>query len=77
MKKIRKYRIPGKVFQQACHAFIGGMLNYYIPWIGGEIAINQTIKPFKLAYKEFMRTFTGCLRSTRISLFSSIEFESF
>ena len=73
IKRIRKYRIPAKIYQQACHAFIGGMFDYYIPWIGGETAIKSTIKPLELAYKEYMRTYTGCMRSTPIPLLHAIS----
>ena len=49
------------------------MFNYYIPWIGGETAIKSTIKPLELAYKEYMRTYTGCMRSTPIPMLHAIS----
>ena len=39
----------------------------------GETAIKQTIKPLELAYREYMRTFTGCMRSTPIPLLHAIS----
>ena len=49
------------------------MFNYYIPWIGGETAIKSTIKPLELAYKEYMKTYTGCMRSSLIPLLHAIS----
>ena len=48
IKKLRKFRIPEKVFQQACHAFIGGMFNYFLPWIGGECAVKAKFDLYRL-----------------------------
>jgi len=73
IKKLRKYKIPEKIFQQACHAFIGGMFNYFLPWIGGESAIKETIHPLKIAYHAYMRTYTGCMPSTPIEVLYAIS----
>ena len=32
MRRLRKYRIPYKTYQQICQGFIGGKLNYYHGW---------------------------------------------
>lgn len=73
IKRIRKYRISEKVFRQACHAFIGGIFNFYTPWLGGELAIKATMRPVELAYHEYMRTYTGCMRSTPIPVLYAIS----
>ena len=49
------------------------MLNYSLPWIGGECAIKETIRPLQIAYHEYMRTYTGCMRSTPIPLLHAIS----
>ena len=72
IKCIRKYKIPEKTFRQACHAFIGGMFNFYTPWIGAELAIKWSRRPLEVAYNEFMRTYSGCIRSTPIPLLYAI-----
>ena len=73
IKQLRKLRIQERIFQQACHAFIGGIFNYFLPWLAGETAIKQTIRALQLAYHEYMRTYTGCMRSTPISLLYAIS----
>ena len=44
-----------------------------LPWIGGESAIQRTIRPLEIAYHEYMRTFTGCLKSTSVPLLHAIS----
>jgi hypothetical protein len=73
IKRIRKYRIPEKVFRQTCIAFVGGMFNYYLPWIGGELSIKATMRPLELAYNEYMRTYPGCMSTTPIPLLYAIS----
>ena len=72
IKRPRKFRIPEKMYRQACFAFIGGMFNYCLPWLGGEFAIKQTMHPLENAYRNYMRTVTGCLTSTPIALLHAI-----
>ena len=49
------------------------MFNCSLPWIGGECAIKETIRPLQIAYHEYMRTYTGCMRSTPIPLLHAIS----
>ena len=75
MRGIRKYRIPNKTYQQICRGFIGGKLNYYLPWLAAEINKNMkdTLKPIETAYRDYMRTYTGCFPSTPIPLLHAIS----
>ena len=73
IKMIRRFRVPEKTFRQACIAFIGGVFNYYTPWIGAELAIKCTKRPLELAYHEYMRAYTGCIRSTPIPALYAIS----
>ena len=67
IKRLRKYEIP-EIFRQAFLAFIGGIFNFYLPWLGAELNIKQTSKPLQLAYHQYMRAVTGCISSTPIPL---------
>ena len=49
------------------------MFNYFLPWIGGESEIKEIIQRLKIAYHEYMRTYTGCMRSTPIPLLHAIS----
>ena len=75
IRGLRKYRIPYKTYQQICQGFIGGKLNYYLPWLAAEIGTNmrKTLKPIEIAYRDYMRTYTGCFPSTPIPLLHAIS----
>ncbi len=73
IKMIRRYGIPEKTFRQACISFIGGVFNYYTPWIGAELGVKCTKRPLELAYHEYMRAYTGCIRSTPIPVLYAIS----
>ena len=49
------------------------MINYFIPWLGGELNVKSTIRPLEIAYNAYMRTFTGCISSTPIPLLYAIS----
>ena len=49
------------------------MINYFIPWLGGELNVKSTIRPLEIAYNAYMRTFTGCIISTPIPLLYAIS----
>ena len=53
--------------------FVGGVFNFYTPWIGAETAIKRTMRPLKIAYNEYMRTYTGCMKSTPIPVLHAIS----
>ena len=49
------------------------MLNYSLPWIGGECAIKETFRPLQIDYHEYIGTYTRCMRSTPIPLLQAIS----
>ena len=64
--QLRKYKLPTRLFQAVCSAFIGGKLNYYTTWLSAEPL--ETIRPLELAYRHYMRVYSGAFTSTPIPL---------
>jgi len=73
IRRIRKYRITEKIFRQVCQAFIGGIFNFYTPWLAAELGVKETMTPLETAYHEYMRVYTGCFKTTPIPLLYAIS----